>query len=73
MGQGLAAQMFNGIFMSVGLRIPIMCLYGGSEASKAYRRIELVFTVVNRERQVVSFIPRDRNCWMSQEPEWTWW
>jgi hypothetical protein len=48
--QGLAAQMFNGKFMSVGLRIPIMRLYGGSKVSKAYRREELVFTVDNRER-----------------------
>ena len=75
MGQGLAAQMFNGKFTSVGLRIPIMRLSDRSEVTKAYRREELVFTVDNREREtrVVSFILRDRNCWMSQEPEWTWW
>ena len=75
MGQGLAAQMFNGKFTSVGLRIPIMRLSDRSEVTKAYRREELVFTVDNREREtrVVSFILRDRNCWMSQEPEWTLW
>jgi len=50
MGQGLAAQILESKFMSVGLWIPIMCLYGGSEVSKAYRREELVFTVDNRER-----------------------
>jgi len=50
MGLGLAAQTFNGKFMSVGLRIPIMCLYGRSEVSKAHRREELVFIVDNRER-----------------------
>jgi len=49
-GQGLAAQTFNGKFMSVGLGIPIMCLYGVLEVSKAYRTEELVFTVDNRER-----------------------
>ena len=51
MGQGLAAQMFNGKFTSVGLRIPIMRLSDRSEVTKAYRREELVFTVDNRERE----------------------
>ena len=33
MGQGLAAETFSGKCMSAGLRIPIMCLRGGSEGS----------------------------------------
>ena len=52
MGQGLAALMFDGKFMSVGLRIPIMCLYGRSEVSKAYRREQLT---IERDEWSASF------------------